>query len=84
MPKFNSITIGELKGLLDDYDYEDETLVCFSSDYGDHCHTEQAHTITGVIEEVKLAESAYSDSGFKVLEDDADDNDGLQKVLVLK
>lgn len=49
-----------------------DAQVAFASDYGDHCHTEQVHTLRGEVEERALYESAYSDSGFAVIKDEDD------------
>jgi len=90
--KFQSITVGELRQILEDYDEDD--MIAFSSDYGDHCHTEQLHSIKGAVDEVKADTTGYSDSGFKVVydedekweedEDEKDESKKLQKLLLLK
>ena len=81
----NTITIRELIDILQDYshDYGEGTKVAFSSDYGDHCHTQQVLTIEGNVNEEQIYESAYSDSGFAV-EKEPDEEDGeKQRVLII-
>jgi hypothetical protein len=71
---FKSITVAELKELLEGQ--EDDALVTFASDYGDHCHTQQVHRLRGEIDEVVIRETAYSDSRYAVNERaDEDDED---------
>lgn len=67
---FKTITVEELIAVLENED--PQARVLFSSDYGDISHTEQAHRIYGQVEEVTLRDSAYSNSGYAV----ADDEDG--------
>ena len=69
-------TVAQLKDLLDDYD--DNDLVAFSSDYGDHCHTEQIHIIEGQADYQQVARSGYSASGWAVAEDDHDDDESQE------
>jgi hypothetical protein len=66
-----SVTVSELIEMLKQYEDNDggDLQVIFSSDYGDHCHTQQVHFIDGIFEDVAIEKSAYSDSGFKVLSD---------------
>ena len=71
--QLNTITVGELIELLQDQD--PEAKVAFSSDYGDHCHTQQVLTISGDVNSEALYESAYSDSGFSVVKDSNDEDD---------
>lgn len=71
----NSITVKELIDIL--RMHKPDAKVIFASDYGDRGHTQQAHKIEGDIEPVKLTESGYSESGFKVVDDfdtDVDDD----------
>lgn len=68
-----SITVKELKALLEDWD--DEARVVFGSNYGDRSGTVQAHRLRGRIEEVTLRESAYSDSGYAINEDGSDEDE---------
>ena len=84
MPRtFRSIPLSELRELVNDPTLNDQedVLVTFASDYGDHCHTEQVHSLDGRIELQTIRESAYSDSGFAV-EDDLE-NDKFQQVLII-
>jgi hypothetical protein len=79
-----SITVKELIAILQERD-EDE-LVVFTSDYGDRCHTQQVHPIRGFVREQYVSVSAYSDSGFKVADDDDETYEGdaePQQVVVL-
>lgn len=65
-----TITVGELRDLLEGFD--EDLPVIFASDYGDICHTKQAHPLSGAAWEVTLTGSAYSQSGFAVVDPDAD------------
>lgn len=72
--ELRTLTVGQLRDLL--ADYGDDLPVVFSCDYGDYCHTEQALPIRGHdVFEVVLEESAYSQSGFAVADDDDYDVD---------
>lgn len=68
-----TITVKELRELLSEFNDDDKVI--FSSNYGDRARTEQAHRIRGVADYVGIAESAYSDSGYRVIADH-DDEDG--------
>lgn len=81
MKKLQTITVGELIARLQGED--PDAQVVFASDYGDRGRTRQAHAIRGHVEEALLHESAYSDSGFALSDDDAD-QDGEQAVLVIR
>lgn len=72
MPRFKTITVRELRAKL--FEIEDqEALVVFTADYGDHSHTPQALPIEGELEEdVALSESAYSSSGWRLRDPDYD------------
>jgi hypothetical protein len=72
--KLNSLTVAELRGLLEGED--DDAVVLFTCDYGDYLHTKQALPISGDIEEHQVEESAYSHSGWALadVEVDADDD----------
>jgi hypothetical protein len=72
-----SITVAELIRLLNTYD--ENTQVIFASDYGDHCHTQQVHFIDGDLKEVAIGESAYSDSGFRVVDEDEEDEEDTEE-----
>jgi len=84
MKAFKSITVSELLELLNDElrlgNIDEDSYVAFSSDYGDHCHTEQVHSLRGRIEEQVLTETAYSNSGFAVSDDDPRNS---QTVLII-
>lgn len=69
-PRFQTLSVAELRELLEDR-AEDE-LVIFTTDFGDHCHTAQALPLKGELEEVAIAESAYSNSGYMLSDDDED------------
>jgi hypothetical protein len=70
-----TITAAELIELLQDY--APDTKVIFSTDYGDHSHTQQALGLRGESEEVTITKSAYSNSGFAIAEPDEDDVDEM-------
>lgn len=80
MPRtLRTITKRELIERLEDSDAPDDALVIFSTDYGDRGNTQQALGISGEIEEVLIHESAYSNSGFAIAEDEDDlDEDDLE------
>lgn len=91
MARFKTLTVGELRDLLEDYD--EEALVVFTTDYGDYHRTQQALPLRGEVEEdVEVVESAYSNSGYRLVdadEEDADDADeederDALRVLVIK
>lgn len=73
MNSLHSITVAELKRLLDHQD--DHAMVIFSADYGDRCHTMQALPLRGEVEEVAVCESGYSESGFAIDDRDEEDHD---------
>ncbi|MCR4301814.1 MAG: hypothetical protein NUV51_09405 [Sulfuricaulis sp.] len=68
-----TITVGQLIEALQDQD--PEAQVVFSTDYGDHSHTEQALPLRGRCESVTITKSAYSNSGFAIAEPDEDDDE---------
>jgi len=74
----NSITVGELKDILEDYD--DDMKVVKAYNYGDHCRTEVAETI-GEPEEDFVKYSDYHRMG-KVSKEGFKEEDS-EKVLVL-
>jgi hypothetical protein len=78
MRHFRTATREQLIEALEDL--PEGALVTFASDYGDHCHTQQAHRLHGEVEEKTLQESAYSDSGWAI--EDSGDAQG-EKVWVL-
>lgn len=89
-PLPHTMTVRELIEALEDFD--DDTPVLLTSDYGDHCHTEQALGIDEV-EQVEVEENAYSDSGFAVRDidyrgpdrdEDDDEDEGPATVIALR
>jgi len=54
--------------------YNEDAIVVFACDYGDHCHTLQALPINSVDElgDRVIDKSAYSLSGLEIAEDDMD------------
>lgn len=83
MSEFKSITVAELKALLEDQ--SPNLLVTFASNYGDYHRTQQVHSLDGYAEEMKIVETAYSDSGFALSDedDDVDRPDDGEFVLVI-
>ena len=59
-------TVAELREELEQYD--DDAIVVMASDYGDRCGTKQA-VFSTELEDVYVLESAYSNSGYKVVSD---------------
>jgi hypothetical protein len=85
--QFLSITVGELLQVLNDHvrltgDDSLEDVLTVGSDFGDHCHTEQALELTGTLERRSVERSGYSNSGFEILKPRFEKG-GEQKVLVL-
>lgn len=71
---FKTLTVAELIERLEDMD--PEARVVFTCDYGDYHHTAQALPIVDDIEQSgKIEESAYSHSGFALVEDDGSEDD---------
>lgn len=66
-----TITVAELIELLQDQN--PDARVIFSTDYGDHSHTEQALPIRGELDEVTIEKSAYSNSGWAIAESNESD-----------
>ena len=73
LPRFleNCMTVGDLRAMLEDFDNDSKVLL--TSDYGDHHHTEQALPIESVelLDEDPfrcLAPSGYSQSGVAIQE----------------
>lgn len=69
-----TVTKAELLELLAQYD--DEQLIAFSYDYGDHSHTEAIDGITRA-DEKQLTETAYSPSGFAVASDEDEEQEDV-------
>lgn len=67
MPRISSITVEELRELLDDDSLDPKALVVFASDYGDRGSTMQVHELSGNLDEHALEESAYSRSGWALV-----------------
>lgn len=84
MKKLNTISVGELKEILENYD--DETPVAFACNYGDRCRTLQVINIHGNDSMEYIHETAYSESGFAVTRnlDDCDEDDGDKEVLIIR
>lgn len=72
--RFHSITVKELIELLKDE--EPDAVVCFTADYGDYHHTQQALPIFGQLEEHEMVEeNAYSHSGWALVGEPDDEED---------
>lgn len=91
MPKFNTITVGELRDALVDLadEWGEDTPIAFSSDYGDHGHTQQLHRLRGEADLRPIEESGYSISGFAVREAHEDDEEtdapvDIPQILILR
>jgi hypothetical protein len=94
MSRVSSITPRELRELLKDYEGTDldEVPIVFAYNYGDYSGTPAVGFI-GEIEEHRLVESAYSQTGWAVMiadeedeeegDDENDADDKTPKVLVL-
>lgn len=76
-----TITVGELIALLQDEN--PDAQVAFATDYGDHCHTKQVHSIRGEINPESLYESAYSVSGLAVEKEPEDADPNAEVVLII-
>ena len=71
---FKTLTVGELIELLQNED--PDARVVFTCDYGDYHHTPQALPICDDVEQSgQIVESAYSQSGFALTEDDGSEED---------
>lgn len=81
MPRFRTITAKVLREALADLD--DDALVVFSSNYGDHGRTEQVHFLDGEIEERHVKESGYSESGFALVDQDDEPEEDAPTVHVI-
>lgn len=83
----HTLTVGELIERLREQD--SNARVVFASDYGDRCHTQQAHEVDGEFEPARLVRSGYSASGYAVktadeLQEPLDDGWDDDVVLVLR
>lgn len=68
-----SLTVREL---IDELEMmPDDAVVVLTSDYGDHCHTEQALRIDSVEELTILKRGAYSASGWVVNDEEPEEDD---------
>ncbi len=76
-----TITVAQLRRLLECED--DNALVIFTSDYGDYHHTEQALGIRGDIDTVLIEKSAYSNSGYALVESEDDNDAGVYEPFLL-
>ncbi len=84
-----TLTVKELIEALEDEDAE--MPVVFVTDYNDIGHTQQVHAIEGNLDEEPIHETAYSASGWAVLnhererpEDVDDEDETAPRVLVLR
>lgn len=79
MKSVDTITLGDLIQILQEAQAEHgpDVPVVTSSDYGDHHHTQQAHMFEGSFTLTFLKKSAYSSSGFKVTEEDEEDEESI-------
>lgn len=63
--------------------YGEDKPVVFTADYGDRCHTMQALSISGDLEERSIRESGYSSSGYAVNEPDDDRDDSNDETVLV-
>jgi hypothetical protein len=79
----NALTV---KQLIETLEGEDpDAIVVFACDYGDHSHTQQALPVESAeMLYDKIRESAYSQSGLAICDEDEDDDGEDQKVVVLR
>lgn len=73
------MTVRKLMQALEDFKPED--IVVFSYDYGDHTHTQAVGQIENV-EMQDLVETAYSDSGFAVKDDESEREPVARAVVI--
>ena len=69
MKNLRTITVAKLIELLEGE--SPDALVIFSTDYGDHHHTPQALPIKGELDTAVIEKSAYSNSGYAVVDVDS-------------
>ena len=74
MSEIKTLTVGELIDKLSQFDRDTPTVAMVN--YGDRCRTMQAIPF-GDLDLVDIEESQYSDSGFKVVEQDLGDDEVL-------
>lgn len=79
MRNLSTITVGELKDMLEGLD--GDARVAFACNYGDRCRTQQVISIGGDIEESSIYRSAYSESGWAVCK--TDDTEGEDAVFII-
>jgi len=81
--KRSTITLQELVDELTDYlEEHGDKPVLITSDYGDHCHTEQALGVKEV-SFCHVEQSAYSSSGYAVIQNSLGEDDE-ESVIVLR
>lgn len=73
LQSLNTLTVGELKALLDNYD--DETPVVLACSYGDRGNTQQVIEINHATTSCLLERSAYSLSGVAVADRELEEDD---------
>jgi hypothetical protein len=76
-----TITVGELRSLLDGQD--DDMPVIVTADYGDRGRTQMALPLRGEVDTVTIQESAYSTSGYAI-EEPEDGDDDYTPYLVIR
>ena len=71
---YETLTVGQLKRELESFD--DSTEVVVGSSYGDRAGTVQANFLEELYL-VKVTDSDYSDTGYKIIEDDSEGTEML-------
>lgn len=76
MDKVETVTLDELIASLQQAreEHGGDAKVLFASSYGDRARTMQAHRLRGEVQAVALRDSAYSDSGVALADDDGSDD----------
>ncbi|MCM1260544.1 MAG: hypothetical protein NC222_06275 [Staphylococcus sp.] len=83
MKNLQTLTVKELIKVLSQYD--DDTKVAISCDYGDYFHTEQVIPLQfGQEELTSIKETSYSQSGFAVKNDEFVSKQNEEKVLIFR
>lgn len=79
-----TITVAQLRAALEGED--DDALVVVTADYGDIQHTPQALPLRGRLEDCVLSESGYSQSGWRLHDEDEAEEDQIDgpRYLVLR